>query len=257
MAGRGRESTLPAWMMAPLPDPSTAAAAASSSISLGGGGGPSNNLPSPSSSMSGTSPGLPSFGGNPSPLPLHPLGHHFPPGSTSLGSHSNTNASAPPTLPYAPLLPPPMMAKPLMHYPLPTPAPFLQHNPPVQMQLPYQQQPPSFYPMPMPLPLQYKAVQPLAPATSLPANPSPSTQQAPAASDVKPLDPVNDVKCWSEHLTEDKKVFWYNSVLKSSTFDKPACLKTAIERSIPNCKWKEYTTPEGKVYYSDGTESRY
>lgn len=70
-----------------------------------------------------------------------------------------------------------------------------------------------------------------------------------------PIDPVNDVKCWSEHFSEDKRPFWFNSVLKTSTYDKPQCLKTAIERSIPVCVWKEFTSTDGKKYYSDGTSS--
>ena len=43
--------------------------------------------------------------------------------------------------------------------------------------------------------------------------------------------------------------------MQKSTYDKPECLKCPEERSIPPCKWKEYSA-DGKIYYSDGTDSR-
>ena len=70
-------------------------------------------------------------------------------------------------------------------------------------------------------------------------------------------DPNNDVSSWSAHEAEDKRKYWYNRVTGTSTYDKPFCLKTPEERSIPPCKWKEYTAADGKKYYSDGNESRY
>ena len=69
-------------------------------------------------------------------------------------------------------------------------------------------------------------------------------------------DPNNEVSSWSEHEAEDKRKYWYNRVTGTSTYDKPFCLKTPEERSIPPCKWKEYTASDGKKYYSDGKESR-
>lgn len=70
-------------------------------------------------------------------------------------------------------------------------------------------------------------------------------------------DPMNDMSSWSEHDAEDKRKYWYNRVTGTSTYDKPFCLKTPEERSIPHCKWKEYTSADDKKYYSDGKESRY
>ena len=68
-------------------------------------------------------------------------------------------------------------------------------------------------------------------------------------------DPLNDVKSWSEHVAEvDKRVYWHNKVTKTSTYDKPECLKCPEERSIPPCRWKQYSK-DGKIYYSDGKES--
>jgi hypothetical protein len=68
------------------------------------------------------------------------------------------------------------------------------------------------------------------------------------------LDPNNDISCWTEHVSEDGRKYWYNSVTFISTYEKPFCLKTPEERSIPPCTWKEYTA-DGKVYYSNGKES--
>jgi hypothetical protein len=84
---------------------------------------------------------------------------------------------------------------------------------------------------------------------ALPRGPSP----APAP--VAVGDPNNEVSSWSEHVAEDKRKYWYNRVNGTSTYDKPFCLKTPEERSIPPCKWKEYTAADGKKYYSDGKES--
>lgn len=68
------------------------------------------------------------------------------------------------------------------------------------------------------------------------------------------VDPNNDITCWSEHKTEDGRKYWFNKVTMVSTHDKPFCLKTPEERSIPPCPWKEYSA-DGKVYYSNGKES--
>lgn len=68
------------------------------------------------------------------------------------------------------------------------------------------------------------------------------------------VDPINDITCWGEHKTEDGRKYWFNKVTMVSTYDKPFCLKTPEERSIPPCPWKEYSA-DGKVYYSNGKES--
>lgn len=84
-----------------------------------------------------------------------------------------------------------------------------------------------------------------------PAKPVATTAAPPA------IDPNNDITCWHDQFTEDgsNRRYWYNSVTLVSTFEKPFCLKSPEERSIPPCPWKEYSTPEGKIYYSDGKES--
>jgi hypothetical protein len=67
-------------------------------------------------------------------------------------------------------------------------------------------------------------------------------------------DPNNEKTNWSVHIAPDGKKYWYNRVTEQSTFDKPFCLKTPEERSIPPCKWKEYVA-NGQKYYSDGKDS--
>ena len=76
-------------------------------------------------------------------------------------------------------------------------------------------------------------------------------------------DPNNDASLWKEHYNEvDERKYWFNRVTLISTYDKPFCLKTPEERSIPPCIWKEYTTTVNengsilkKKYYSNGSES--
>ena len=77
-------------------------------------------------------------------------------------------------------------------------------------------------------------------------------------------DPNNDASLWKEHLNDvDDRKYWFNRVTMISTYEKPFCLKTPEERSIPPCVWKEYTTSTTnesgvvtkKKYYSNGTES--
>ena len=67
-------------------------------------------------------------------------------------------------------------------------------------------------------------------------------------------DPNNDLSCWAEYVSDEGRKYWYNKITLVSTYDKPFCLKTPEERSIPACKWKEYSA-DGKKYYSDGNES--
>lgn len=83
----------------------------------------------------------------------------------------------------------------------------------------------------------------------MPYQPRPPTTAAPT------IDPNNDVSCWAEHESDTGKKYWYNRVSLVSTYDKPFCLKTPEERSIPPCAWKEYASADGKKYYSNGKES--
>lgn len=67
-------------------------------------------------------------------------------------------------------------------------------------------------------------------------------------------DPNNNAKSWSEYKSPEGRKYWHNRETQVCTYDKPLCLMTPEERSIPPCKWKEYNV-EGKTYYSDGKES--
>ena len=127
--------------------------------------------------------------------------------------------SAPGAFPGAPLMPPrlPMMPGVMPGLPLPGALPFLQPR--------------------LPFPLPGRAL----------SNASANSNAV--------VDPNNDITCWSEHTSEEGRKYWYNSVTFISTYEKPFCLKTPEERSIPPCPWKEYYA-DGKVYYSDGKESR-
>lgn len=88
------------------------------------------------------------------------------------------------------------------------------------------------------------------PGLVAPAMPKPPTAPIPPSLH----DPTNDATCWSEHLTEDGKKYWYNMKTQVSTFDKPLVLKTPEERAIPPCAWKEYNA-NGQTYYSNGKDS--
>jgi hypothetical protein len=69
-------------------------------------------------------------------------------------------------------------------------------------------------------------------------------------------DPTNDATSWTQFEDSKKRKYWHNTVLDTSTYDKPLCLKTVRERCVViHCKWKEYTNDGGKKYYSNGNES--
>ena len=92
----------------------------------------------------------------------------------------------------------------------------------------------------------------------MPMPPPPPSSSASGAGPQIIGDPTNDASCWAEHESPESggQKYWYNRVTQVSTYDKPLCLKTPEERSIPPCAWKEYTSPaDGKKYYSNGAES--
>ncbi|CAD7080037.1 unnamed protein product [Hermetia illucens] len=54
---------------------------------------------------------------------------------------------------------------------------------------------------------------------------------------------------WSEHKAPDGRVYYYNSITKQSSWEKPDELKTPAEKLMSACPWKEYRSDTGKVYY--------
>uniref|UniRef100_A0A1B0D1J8 Uncharacterized protein n=1 Tax=Phlebotomus papatasi TaxID=29031 RepID=A0A1B0D1J8_PHLPP len=54
---------------------------------------------------------------------------------------------------------------------------------------------------------------------------------------------------WSAHKSPDGRTYYYNSVTKQSSWEKPDELKTPAEKLLSSCPWKEYQSDQGKVYY--------
>lgn len=82
---------------------------------------------------------------------------------------------------------------------------------------------------------------PLIPGTSLPQPPAiPPPPFAP---------PSKSAANWTQHKTPEGQVYYYNTVTKQSSWDKPDDLKTETERLLDSCPWKEYKTENGKTYY--------
>ncbi|CAG2236872.1 PRP40 [Mytilus edulis] len=64
---------------------------------------------------------------------------------------------------------------------------------------------------------------------------------------------------WSEHKAPDGRTYYYNSVIKHSSWEKPDDLKTKAELKLSQCPWKVYKSDTGKVYYhnTETKESRW
>ncbi|XP_044764182.1 pre-mRNA-processing factor 40 homolog A isoform X2 [Coccinella septempunctata] len=54
---------------------------------------------------------------------------------------------------------------------------------------------------------------------------------------------------WTEHKAPDGRTYYYNSVTKQSSWQKPDQLKSPAELLLSQCPWKEYTADNGKIYY--------
>ena len=63
------------------------------------------------------------------------------------------------------------------------------------------------------------------------------------------LDPAEDPSKWTGHKAPDGRTYYYNSTTKQSAWEKPLCMKSATERLLAKCPWKEYTSDTGKTYY--------
>ncbi|CAI2167816.1 14245_t:CDS:10 [Funneliformis geosporum] len=54
---------------------------------------------------------------------------------------------------------------------------------------------------------------------------------------------------WTEHTSPDGRKYYFNTISKQSSWDKPEELKTAEERALGSCSWKEFTAEGGRKYY--------
>lgn len=54
---------------------------------------------------------------------------------------------------------------------------------------------------------------------------------------------------WGEYKAPDGRTYYYNSVSKKSSWEKPDELKSVTEKLLSQCPWKEYKSDSGKVYY--------
>jgi FF domain len=167
-------------------------------------------------------------------IPIQPSSDNSRNIQSSSTSSTYNGSSQPPLMPTVPVTassksfsvpPPPVMATIVPTFIPPVPVPVMQSIPPAF----HFQPPPQVYPGP-------------SRTTAIPPPPA-STG-----------DPNNEVANWSVHQADDGQKFWFNKVTNVSTYDKPFCLKTPEERSIPPCRWKEYTS-NGQKYYSDGVDS--
>lgn len=58
---------------------------------------------------------------------------------------------------------------------------------------------------------------------------------------------------WTQHVSPDRRVYYYNTTTKESSWVKPDELLTAGERLLTVCPWKEYRSDTGKVYFHNVT----
>lgn len=64
-----------------------------------------------------------------------------------------------------------------------------------------------------------------------------------------PAPPANPADQWTEHKAPDGRTYYYNSVTKLSSWQKPDQLKSPVELLLSQCPWKEHTADNGKIYY--------
>ncbi|XP_066990586.1 pre-mRNA-processing factor 40 homolog A-like isoform X1 [Macrobrachium rosenbergii] len=84
---------------------------------------------------------------------------------------------------------------------------------------------------------------PGAPSPALPA----SVPSSPAS--VKAETPKEKKNVWTEHKAPDGRIYFYNTVTRQSSWEKPDELKTPAELLLSQCPWKEYKSESGKTYY--------
>ncbi|XP_071534468.1 pre-mRNA-processing factor 40 homolog B isoform X13 [Panulirus ornatus] len=85
--------------------------------------------------------------------------------------------------------------------------------------------------------------------TLSPALPA-TAPSAPAATKTEATPPAKEKKSvWTEHKAPDGRIYFYNTVTRQSSWEKPDELKTPAELLLSQCPWKEYKSESGKTYY--------
>lgn len=70
-----------------------------------------------------------------------------------------------------------------------------------------------------------------------------------------PLQNVNKpATVWTTHTDPNGRKYYYNTITKQSSWDKPEELKTPLEKALSKCHWKEYTSNGKKYYYNEETK---
>ncbi|XP_035826647.1 pre-mRNA-processing factor 40 homolog A isoform X2 [Aplysia californica] len=95
-----------------------------------------------------------------------------------------------------------------------------------------------------------------------PANiPTPSAMppQAYPGGDKAATSTTEKRSAWGEHKAPDGRIYYYNSLTKESSWEKPEDLKSPQEKLLSQCPWKEYKSDAGKVYFHNSVtkESRW
>lgn len=272
MAGRGRTATLPAWMTGGgdgtvVNTESTAGFSSESNPAVQGASFQFNDFDNLAQGNDTTSDSI-----NRNLAMLSNLSQPTPASQPTVAATTTMPMQAMPGMPSFPR-PPAMMTPapqygglpsqvPMMTPPgmgpyggLPGPMPGMMPGMPGMMPgmgMPFPRMPPMMPPfMAGPGGVARPMVTPTAAAINKPL----ASTTAAASSGSTIMDPNNDKSAWTVHNTDDGRRFWFNRLSGVSTFDKPFCLKTPEERSIPPCPWKEYSSPDGRKYYSNGTDS--
>ncbi|KAK8405465.1 hypothetical protein O3P69_001796 [Scylla paramamosain] len=90
------------------------------------------------------------------------------------------------------------------------------------------------------------------PSQVVPATTPPASIAMPAAHHEDgdyAIPPKRKKSVWTEHKAPGGRVYYYNTVTRQSSWEKPDELKTPAELLLSQCPWKEYKSESGKVYY--------
>lgn len=74
---------------------------------------------------------------------------------------------------------------------------------------------------------------------------------APGAPPARPHQPAPGVAFnpWTEHTAPDGRTYYYNSITKMSSWEKPAALQQDAGVTTNAADWKEYKAPDGRSYW--------